>query len=119
MQSRIENAQGACQGCNGIDKVVVAALAQNKQISIGTISQLSRGAKGQGIAWNDYFKAPPTSKGQLDAQVREQLTGMKYKNLVLLKYIQDLKELNQEGWDLPDDINIDDLDDLEDLANSK
>lgn len=73
MHARIVNAQGACNGCTAKDEVVVAALAQNGGISISDIQDLSGTANGGGINWQEYFNRPSTSKGQIDAQIRQKL----------------------------------------------
>jgi hypothetical protein len=122
MQARIENAQGLCQNCTAKDMLIVAALDQNGggQISPQDIKDLSNGANGGGIDWKSYFKAPPTSAGQIDAQVRVPLSGLKnYKSLLLLKYVQDLREIVNRGWDLPDGVTEADLNDMEDIANGE
>jgi hypothetical protein len=116
MEARIGAAHGACTGCSPTDLLIVAALAQNRSLDASGVAGLLK-AGGGSIDWDTYFR-DPTTPGQIDAQIRQALTGKTYeKGFMLLKYIQDLRELYRKGWALPDGITEDDLDALEALAN--
>jgi hypothetical protein len=118
MQVRIGNAQAACHNCTARDRVIVAALAQNKGVSPIDLDGWSRSANGGGIAWEDIFRNS-TSTGQFDAESREKFTGVQYENYFMVqKYVKDLRELYKRGWDLPDDITETDLNSLEAWARS-
>jgi hypothetical protein len=68
------------------------------------------------IQWGAFFQED-RSNSQLDAQIREVLTGMDFQtSLQLLIYVQNMRELYRRGWDLPNGITEEDLDYLEDLA---
>ena len=116
MEARIETAQGACTGCRPTDLLIVAALAQNRSLDASGVTSLLE-AGGGSIDWDTYFRDPKTPE-QMDARIRQALTGTTYeKSFMLLKYIQDLRELYRKGWALPNGITENDLDALEALGN--
>jgi hypothetical protein len=96
--------------------LVAAALAQNRGIDPETMERLSK-PEGD-IKWGDFF-GEPRSNSQIDAQLREDLTGMDFQtSYILYKYILDMIELYHRGWELPDGITEADLDYLKELAES-
>jgi RHS repeat-associated protein len=118
MEARIGTAQAACTGCSPTDLLIVAALAQNRSLDASGVAGLLE-AGGGSIDWNKYFRDPKTPS-QIDARIRQALTGKTYeKGFMLLKYIQDLRELYRKGWALPDGITERDLEALEALANGE
>jgi hypothetical protein len=123
MQARIDHVLEACKGrsCENSakDKFIIAALAQNQSMSFLGLKDLLDDAKGGSINWNDFF-SKPKDPSQIDAKVRQAITGMTYeKGFMLLKYIQDVRVLLAWGWKLPDGMKETDLDDLEKLAKGQ
>ncbi|MBI9047115.1 MAG: RHS repeat-associated core domain-containing protein, partial [Anaerolineaceae bacterium] len=116
MQTRIESACKACENCTGEDLIIVASLAQNNMISTDDIKYMSREANGEGINWRQYLGKESSSAGQIDAQIRTEISGMNYKQLMLKKFILDMRALRWLGWDLPQGITPSSLDDLENLT---
>jgi hypothetical protein len=118
MQKRIQLVQDACVGCGATDLLVAAALAQNGSFftsdSMTDVMERYQGDNGN-IDWATYFNQSFSETWY--ANVREGLTSLEYNTqLMLLLYIQDLRELYNNGWALPDGITEEDLDYLEDLA---
>lgn len=116
MEARIAVVQKACVECSARDLLVAAALAQNGGITPETMRQLSM-LKGD-VDWVSFFREDwPSSNMQLDAQIRQELTGMDYqRSFMLYRFIRNIRVLHQRGWDLPDGITEEDLDDLENFA---
>jgi len=119
MQARINSAHKACLQCTDTDFFVVAALAQNNSIAIEDIKYWSGQAKGNGIAWKEYFHQNEKSNLQPDAAIRQSITRIPYNTrFMLLKFILDIRALHQNGWDLPRGISEAELDSLEKLART-
>jgi hypothetical protein len=116
MTARIENAQAACTNCNAIDRFLIGALAQNG-FSTGDGFNNYKNDDGS-INWKKYFGNPPGDV-QADAKVREAFISVPFTNLVVLKYIMDVRVLSQRGWNLPEGISEEDLDYIDDLVRGK
>jgi hypothetical protein len=116
MEARISAVQNACTGCDEIDLLIAGALAQNRSITRDQMAKMSKG--GGGINWENFLKGS-VSPGQLDARIRQALTGLPFdRRYILLKYIQDMRLLYKWGWTLPDNIDEDLLDDMENTART-
>ena len=120
MQTRIGNAQRACAGCTPKDRVIAAALAQNRGIDLSTLGSWAKQAKGGGIDWNQYFSNEfKNAKNSPDAQFRENVTHIRYPTYFMVdKYVTDLFELERRGWVLPYGITNEELSDLETWAKN-
>ena len=118
MESRIESAQDLCINCSPVDLIIVAALAQNGsgQLSDEDIVITSKELENNPDVWWDYIEEESTSAGQIDARVRTAATGMNYKQLLVTKYVMDMRALHDIGWDLPDGITINNLNNIENRA---
>ena len=122
MESRIANAQNACYNCSPRDLIIVAALAQNGsgQLTSEDIGDVLPRLFSDPKAWEKYLFRESSSGGQFGVPLRVQAAGVdNYKQLLLLKYVMDLRVLNKWGWDLPEGITTEDLDYLENLARGK
>jgi hypothetical protein len=117
MEARIAAVQNACIDCSAQDLFFAAALAQNRGITPETMKLLSK-PKGD-VNWDSFF-AEPRTPGQLDARIRQALTGIQYDTkFMLLKYVRNVRALHQKGWALPNGISEEDLGNFENLARRK
>jgi RHS repeat-associated protein len=112
MHDRIYNAIGACRQCNSrVDKLIVAALAQNgfdfSSKSIGKGFPL----KGDGnINWGEFLSKNGGNPSSGIARMRQDITNMNYDTQLMLKiYIQDLQLLVSMGYELPDWLTEEDI----------
>jgi hypothetical protein len=117
MASRIERIQDACSGCQGKDLLVAAALAQNGSgISQDMIEKAPRNDDGS-VRWHVFFKRNYSfhSVSHPSAFAREKFTGLQFDvQLMLLLFLNDLRELHSRGWDLPYELTLEDLNEIED-----
>ena len=118
MESRLESVDDVCINCTPQDYIFAYALAQNGMMDSGDLLGMAEKANGNGINWGEYIFSESTSSGKIDTQMRCAATGMNYKQLLVVKYIKDLKALYWVGWDLPSGVSISDLDDWEDFART-
>jgi len=115
MQARIQEAQGACNGCNDFNMLVAAGIGQNGYISPGEISDASSTGN-----WDGILRKPG---GDLNARFRMFMdpSNKNYNQIALLKYGQDLRALYMLGWQRPDGMTEDEfnhyLKNLVNLAN--
>ena len=114
MRARLEMAQEACIDCTPRDRVIAAALAQNQGITPKELKRWTERRNGEAMNWSAYFEEQfGSSINQSDAQVRENITGVRYPTyFMVLKYTRDLKALYERGWDLPYGITEGELDGL-------
>jgi hypothetical protein len=117
MQARIGLVQGACSGCSARDQLIAAGLAQNGSgFTAASMSYVVRKYMGYGsINWSGYFAEPRTPSDPI-ARIRQQITGLQYDTRFMLHlYTNDLRALQEEGWNLPEGITEDDLDYMNNL----
>jgi RHS repeat-associated protein len=120
MEERIYGAIDTCKLCNdgkddGVDKLIVAALAQNGfDFSVQDIGTLPINEEG-GIAWEQFLSENGSNPSAWYAQMRQSATQQNYDTRFMLKlYIQDLKLLMSMGYDLPDWLSEKDIKYVED-----
>jgi hypothetical protein len=116
MKKRINLVQDACKGCSARNKLIAAALAQNGSgfTSSNMVAALTNYMGKDGILWEAYFEdAYINEPTDLQAKFRQRLTGKQYStNFMILLYLQDLGSLYQRGFNLPDGITQEDLDEI-------
>jgi hypothetical protein len=118
MKDRIYGAINACKLCNngnndGVDKLIVAAIAQN-----GYGLDFKSLPKSDGnIDWGTFFSSNVgSSTSDPYAQLRQTVTGMDYNTEFMVKiFIHDLRYLMSQGYDLPDGIREEDIATVEKL----
>ena len=114
MDERITDARNACTKCSsGADELIVAAIAQNGFVlDFGSLPLTENNT----IDWQEFFDSNVGGNSdQLDAQIRQAITGMDYSAEFMLKlYIQDLRLLMKLGYDLPECIKEEDIKFIED-----
>jgi hypothetical protein len=117
MTARIERIQEACSSCKGKDLLIAAALAQNGSgIDIDMMENAPRN-KDASINWDKFFQRNFNfhSSSHHSAFVREKFTGLQFDvQLMLLLFLNDLRELHTRGWELPYELTVEDLDEIED-----
>jgi hypothetical protein len=119
MDARIAEPLSACgtNGCSSKDKLIIAALAQNRNIASSDVNFLK--SNGPNFDWKAFLDSKRDEPKQSDANFRQNVTGIYYNSYFqLLKYVQDMRELYRQGWKLPDGISASDLGDLEEFARS-
>jgi hypothetical protein len=121
MKNRIYGAIDNCRLCNngtndGVDKLIVAAIAQNGY----GLDFKSLPKKDGNINWEKFFAGNVgSSTSDPYAQLRQTVTGMDYNAEFMVKiFIQDLRYLMDQGYDLPDGITEDDLSAVEKLLDN-
>jgi hypothetical protein len=116
MNARINTALDKCGQCqSGADKLIVAALAQNGSEfgGKGAFKGLPENSGGT-INWANYLSQNGNGSGDRLAQFRQSVTGMNYGTTFMLKlYLQDLRVLMQQGYQLPEGFTEDDVSDAE------
>jgi hypothetical protein len=105
MNDRIYGAINKCKQCSSaVDKLVVAALAQNgfdfSPKGIGNGFPLD---KNGNINWETFLRDNGSNPSSPIAKMRQGVTDMNYDTQLMLKiYIQDLQLLGSMGYELPD-----------------
>jgi hypothetical protein len=119
MMTRIGLALDACgDRCTDEDKLYIAAMAQNgsgfKPEWLEKEAMFNK--NGVGINWNNFFKhhfGRTEPRGGL-VGYREAQTGYHYDSaFMLLLFLNDLRELHRRGWELPWDLTVEKLDEIE------
>jgi len=111
MEKRIYDAIGACTKCNSaVDKLVVAALAQNRfDFSSKGIGRFPMSEDGN-IDWGKFLSTNGGNPSSWVAGIRQDITGQNYDTQLMLKiYIQDLLLLVSMGYELPDWLTEEDI----------
>jgi hypothetical protein len=104
--------------CSAQDKLIIAGLAHNAQFVNIEEEQLAWGVKhipksGGSPNWEEFYKEDDNPSAET-AEIRQALSGYQYsKQLMVISYIKDLRELHNRGWELPFGLTPDDLDEVE------
>ena len=110
MSNRIYNAIGNCKQCNSaVDKLVVAALAQNGfDFSPKGIGRFPM--KDGNINWGEFLSNNGGDPSSGIARMRQDVTDRNYDTQLMLKiYMQDLQLLVSMGYELPDWLTEEDI----------
>jgi hypothetical protein len=89
-----------CSGCSTTDRFIALGLGHNSPVG-----NLSRNKDGS-VDWNKYFANAGEST---DPRLRARMAfgnSMVWDRFLLKVFINDLLELRDQGWTLPDDLNI-------------
>ncbi|MBI3158107.1 MAG: hypothetical protein HYZ26_00725 [Chloroflexi bacterium] len=107
----VETINEFCNSCGPEDYLIAAALAQNGSgFTPDTVIGL---LKDDGLKWGSYFSQPMDTHGDWNVDRQEQ-AGLNFgKQLMLLLYLNDLRELYALGWELPWGLDLEDLDEIE------
>jgi len=94
------------------DRFITAALAQNG--GGFTPNDMQWHVSGDGTPdWGSYFNSRSNSKDPV-SRIREILTGRQFDTqFQLLLFINDVKELNNRGWDIPFGLSTSELNDIQ------
>jgi hypothetical protein len=104
--------------CTKQDKLIIAGLAHNAQFVNLKLGQAAWGVKkipesGGSPDWEEFYDKDDKPSADT-AKVRQAHSGYQYsKQLMVISYIKDLRELHNRGWELPFGLTPDDLDEVE------
>ena len=89
-----------CSGCSTTDRIIALGLGHNSPVG-----KLPRNKDGS-IAWNKYLNdAGEATDLRLTTRMAFRATKV-WDRFLLQVFINDLLELQYQGWTLPDDVNI-------------
>jgi RHS repeat-associated protein len=113
MDKQINQAIDDCKLCDtGVDRLMVAALAQNGFDSTN-FKQLTKNGDGT-LDWSKFLQDYGSNPSATSAKLRQSLTGLNYDTQLMLKiYMKDLRWLMDQGYDLPEEITEDDVEYVE------
>jgi len=118
MKERIYRAIDYCKFCNdgindGVDKLIVAALAQNGfDFSPKGVGDAMR---QDGIDWEQFLNTNGGNPSAWYAQIRQDVTQQNYETQLMLElFIKDLRLLKSMGHNLPDWLTEKDIEYIED-----
>jgi hypothetical protein len=120
MEKRIELAVNACKKCkDATDRLIVAALAQNGPgFDADDVADLP--VNNGAINWDYVMTELGDNPSAWHAKLRQNVTGMNYDTRFMLKiFMQDLKVLMKEGYQLPDKHESANFDIIENLIKPR
>jgi len=104
--------------CSAQDKLIIAGLAHNAQFVNFDLEQAAWGVKkipksGGSPNWGRFY-GEDDDPSAFTAKTRQALSGYQYsRQLMVISYIKDLRELHKRGWELPFGLTENDLDEVE------
>jgi RHS repeat-associated protein len=116
MAARIELVQRECNGCSPRDQLIAASMAQNGDgFDAGAMRYVYKNyMRDGGIRWAEFFIERKWKENYTD------LRAMGHENydtrFMLLLMVNDIRELQRRGWDLPHGITEADLNYVYDLS---
>lgn len=116
MNARIDRITNACTGCNARDRLIAAALAQNGSWITPDLMKdaVKRHMNNGNMDWDSFFdRFGPKGFPYDQIASGHQNYDTRY---MLHKFLEKLRILYQQGWDLPEGITADDLNYMEDLS---
>ena len=108
MSRKIKESVAACTGCSTTDKFIVAGMAQNGFGSGAVLDVLKQYRGGDGaIDWNGFFASQKDSRESgKDKWLAFRSSGRGWSRFQVQLFLNDLLALQQEGWQLPPDVNL-------------
>jgi hypothetical protein len=108
MSRKIKESVSACTGCSTTDRFIVAGMAQNGFGAQAVKDVLRDYRDGDGaIDWNKFFASQTgSSNSAKDKWLAFRSGGRGWSRFQVQLFLNDLLALQQEGWQLPSDINL-------------
>lgn len=110
MAIRIDRVLKHCEHCSSYDLLIAAALAQNGGFPSGDMASLNVDRVEGEIDWSDYFNRRRDGANISMASIFQGVDHEIYDTrFMVLRYTEDLIELNNRGWTLPWDLTVDEV----------
>ncbi len=108
MSRKIKESVLACIRCSTTDKFIVAGIAQNGFGSVAVQDMLKRyRGSGGAIDWNGFFASQTDPHNSVkDKWLAFRSSGRGWSRFQVQLFLNDLLALQQEGWQLPSDVDL-------------
>ncbi len=108
LSRKIGEAVVACTGCSTTDKFIVAGVAQNGRMNATEVGRILKNYRPNGVVdWHRYFGDSATSiEGVKGNWLAIRSKGLGWDLFQVQLFLNDLLALQEMGWQLPSDLNI-------------
>ena len=108
LSRKIGEAVAACTGCSTTDKFIVAGVAQNGRMDATEVGRILKNYRPNDVvAWHRYFEDSATNLGGAKGSwLAFRSNGLAWDLFQVQLFLNDLLALQEMGWQLPPDLNI-------------